>query len=80
MRTYKEYWLNTFNYKGISTVTDLLICLMINLGILVLINLLGLVVPVSKENIIVTLYYIVLVLMIFPTIAMGVRIWNAKKS
>ncbi|UXR68840.1 MULTISPECIES: hypothetical protein [unclassified Staphylococcus] len=77
---YKQYWLKSFDYKGVSNVTELIICLMINLGILLLIHLLGYVVPVSKENLVVTLYYIVLVLMIFPTIAMGVRIWNSNKS
>ena len=76
---YKEYWLKTFDYKGISKVSELLTCIFINFIILALITLVGLFVPVSMENGVVNLYYIVLFIMILPTIAMIVRVLNGKK-
>jgi hypothetical protein len=46
----------------------------VNIIILVLIMALGVIVPITWENSIVDLYYIVLVLMIFPMIALIVRV------
>ncbi|MDO5374879.1 MAG: hypothetical protein Q4F01_01600 [Staphylococcus rostri] len=76
---YKSYWLSLFNFKGVSKVSDLIICLMINIVILALINLVGIIVPVSMENAIVGIYYIVLFAMILPTVAMLFRVWNGYK-
>ncbi|MGV3042254.1 hypothetical protein [Staphylococcus rostri] len=76
---YKSYWLSLFNFKGVSKVSDLIICLMINIVILALINLVGIIVPVSIENVIVVIYYIVLFAMILPTVALLFRVWNGYK-
>ncbi|MEB7065836.1 hypothetical protein NEM27_04085 [Mammaliicoccus sciuri] len=46
----------------------------VNIIILVLIMALGVIVPITWENSIVNLYYIVLVLMIFPMIALIFRV------
>lgn len=79
IKMYKSYWLSLFNFKGVSKVFDLIICLMINIVILALINLVGIIVPVSMENAIVGIYYIVLFTMILPTVAMLFRVWNGYK-
>ncbi|PNZ29769.1 hypothetical protein CD122_01655 [Staphylococcus rostri] len=76
---YKSYWLSLFNFKGVSKVSDLIICLMINIVILALINLVDIIVPVSIENVIVVIYYIVLFAMILPTVALLFRVWNGYK-
>ena len=57
-----------------SSFRDLLVCMFVNIIILVLIMALGVIVPITWENSIVDLYYIVLVLMIFPMIALIVRV------
>ncbi|RIN84619.1 hypothetical protein BU004_09115, partial [Mammaliicoccus sciuri] len=59
---------------------DLLVCMFVNIIILVLIMALGVIVPITWENSIVNLYYIVLVLMIFPMIALIVRVIKNYKS
>ncbi|QLK86251.1 hypothetical protein [Staphylococcus sp. 17KM0847] len=76
---YAQYWLRTFDYKGISKLSHLIANLFINIIILIIINLVGLVVPVSMENFIVTTYYVLLIAMLFPTAAMIVRVLNRKK-
>ncbi|WP_239749462.1 hypothetical protein [Mammaliicoccus sp. H-M34] len=72
--TYMNFWKQTFDYKSKSSFKGLITCLFINIVILILIMSLGLIVPFKWENTIVDLYYIVLLLMIFPTIAMIVRV------
>ncbi|EZX26421.1 hypothetical protein MT416_00690 [Mammaliicoccus sciuri] len=72
--TYINFWKQTFDYKNKSSFRDLLVCMFVNIIILVLIMALGVIVPITWENSIVNLYYIVLVLMIFPMIAMIVRV------
>ncbi|WP_323705300.1 hypothetical protein [Mammaliicoccus sciuri] len=72
--TYINFWKQTFDYKNKSSFRDLLVCMFVNIIILVLIMALGLIVPITWENSIVNLYYIVLVLMIFPMIALIVRV------
>ncbi|UXU82960.1 hypothetical protein MUA77_09035 [Mammaliicoccus sciuri] len=72
--TYINFWKQTFDYKHKSSFRDLLVCMFVNIIILVLIMALGVIVPITWENSIVNLYYIVLVLMIFPMIALIVRV------
>ncbi|MCD8798607.1 hypothetical protein MXL65_07800 [Mammaliicoccus sciuri] len=72
--TYINFWKQTFDYKNKSSFRDLLVCMFFNIIILVLIMALGVIVPITWENSIVNLYYIVLVLMIFPMIALIVRL------
>lgn len=72
--TYINFWKQTFDYKNQSSFRDLLVCMFVNIVILVLIMALGVIVPITWENSIVNLYYIVLVLMIFPMIALIVRV------
>lgn len=69
-----KFWKQTFDYKNKSSFRDLLVCMFVNIIILVLIMALGVIVPITWENSIVDLYYIVLVLMIFPMIALIVRV------
>lgn len=71
---YINFWKQTFDYKNKSSFRDLLVCMFVNIIILVLIMALGVIVPITWENSIVNLYYIVLVLMIFPMIALIVRV------
>ncbi|MDQ7130273.1 hypothetical protein [Mammaliicoccus sciuri] len=72
--TYINFWKQTFDYKNKSSFRDLLVCMFVNIIILVLIMALGVIVPITWENSIVNLYYIALVLMIFPMIALIVRV------
>ncbi|MFU1791374.1 hypothetical protein ACM3BL_09580 [Mammaliicoccus sciuri] len=72
--TYINFWKQTFDYKNKSSFRNLLVCMFVNIIILVLIMALGVIVPITWENSIVDLYYIVLVLMIFPMIALIVRV------
>ncbi|WP_353462366.1 hypothetical protein PYH58_09645 [Mammaliicoccus sciuri] len=72
--TYINFWKQTFDYKNKSSFRDLLVCMFVNIIILVLIMALGVIVPITWENSIVNLFYIVLVLMIFPMIALIVRV------
>ncbi|MCJ0923985.1 hypothetical protein [Mammaliicoccus sciuri] len=72
--TYINFWKQTFDYKNKSSFRNLLVCMFVNIIILVLIMALGVIVPITWENSIVNLYYIVLVLMIFPMIALIVRV------
>ncbi|WP_239709563.1 MULTISPECIES: hypothetical protein [unclassified Mammaliicoccus] len=72
--TYINFWKQTFDYKNKSSFRDLLVCMFVNIIILVLIMALGVIVSITWENSIVNLYYIVLVLMIFPMIALIVRV------
>lgn len=72
--TYINFWKQTFDYKNKSSFRALLVCMFVNIIILVLIMALGVIVPITWENSIVNLYYIVLVLMIFPMIALIVRV------
>lgn len=74
LMTYINFWKQTFDYKNKSSFRDLLVCMFVNIIILVLIMALGVIVPITWENSIVNLYYIVLVLMIFPMIALIVRV------
>ncbi|OEL02697.1 hypothetical protein AST12_09625 [Staphylococcus succinus] len=71
---YINYWKNSFNYKGTSSLIDLVLCIMINIAVLVLIMVSGLFVPITWENTVVDIYYLVLLIMIIPTVSMIVRV------
>ncbi|WP_241961684.1 hypothetical protein [Staphylococcus succinus] len=47
---------------------------MINIAVLVLIMVSGLFVPITWENTVVDIYYLVLLIMIIPTVSMVVRV------
>ncbi|QJF24822.1 hypothetical protein [Mammaliicoccus vitulinus] len=72
--TYINFWKQIFDYKSKSSFKELIISMVMNIVILVLLIALGFIVPMSWENTVVNIYYIVLVLMIFPTVAMIVRV------
>lgn len=72
--TYINFWKQIFDYKSKSSFKELIISMVMNIVILVLLMALGFIVPMSWENAVVNTYYIVLVLMIFPTVAMIVRV------
>lgn len=71
---YINYWKKAFDYKGTSSLINLIWCIMINIAVLVLIMVSGLFVPITWENTVVDIYYLVLLIMIIPTISMVVRV------
>lgn len=77
---YLEYWKNTFNYKGQSKLGDLIINLFINFVILFFIFLLGyFLVPFQWERTLGTIFEVVQLVMILPTVSMIIRIVNRYK-
>ncbi|MDH9161028.1 hypothetical protein PYL56_06560 [Staphylococcus succinus] len=71
---YINYWKNAFDYKGTSSLINLIWCIVINIAVLVLIMVSGLFVPIIWENTVVDIYYLVLLIMIIPTVSMAVRV------
>ncbi|OIJ30439.1 hypothetical protein BK821_07685 [Staphylococcus sp. LCT-H4] len=71
---YINYWKNAFDYKGTSSLINLIWCIVINIAVLVLIMVSGLFVPITWENTVVDIYYLVLLIMIIPTVSMAVRV------
>lgn len=71
---YLKYWKNIFNYKGVSKFSELLINMFINITILFLIMLSGSIVPLKWENTVVDIYYLILLIMLLPTLSMAVRV------
>ncbi|MBU0437322.1 hypothetical protein [Staphylococcus succinus] len=71
---YINYWKNAFDYKGTSSLINLIWCIVINIAVLVLIMVSGLFVPITWENTVVDIYYLVLLIMIVPTVSMVVRV------
>ena len=71
---YINYWKNAFDYKGTSSLINLIWCIVINIAVLVLIMVSGLFVPITWENTMVDIYYLVLLIMIVPTVSMVVRV------
>lgn len=59
---YINYWKNAFDYKGTSSLISLMWCIMINIAVLVLIMVSGLFVPITWENTVVYIYYLVLLI------------------
>ena len=77
---YFEYWRRTFDYKAQSQLTDLFIYIWINILILAFIFIFALLGPLTWENTLVNLYYICLVLMLFPTASLLVRVIKSNKK
>ncbi|RIN29481.1 hypothetical protein BU063_12300 [Staphylococcus succinus] len=71
---YINYWKNAFDYKGTSSLINLIWCIVINIAVLVLIMVSGLFVPITWENKVVDIYYLVLLIMFIPTVSMVVRV------
>lgn len=71
---YISYWKQIFDYKGYSKLLHLFMNLAINILVLILILVVGLFVPITWENALVDIYYIVLIIMILPTLSMIVRV------
>lgn len=71
---YIKFWAQIFDFKGKSSVFEFLACVFVNVLIGLSIIVSGFLVPYSWENIIVNLYYIVLLLMLIPTLSMLVRV------
>lgn len=74
LKLYSNYWKNVFNYKGHANLKELVCAIFLNFVFLSLISLSGLFVPHSLENTIVSLFYLILVIMIFPTVSLLVRL------
>ncbi|WP_239745262.1 hypothetical protein [Mammaliicoccus sp. F-M27] len=72
--TYINFWKQIFDYKSKSSFKELIISMVMNIVILILLMALGFIVSMSWENAVVNIYYIVLVLMLFPTVAIIVRV------
>lgn len=77
---YLEYWRRTFDYKGESQLTNIFICIGINVLILTFLFVFALLGPLTWENTLVNLYYIFLVLMLFPTASLVVRVIKSNKT
>lgn len=74
MRKYINYWKKTFDYKSVSKLSEFFSALLGNILILVILNILGIFIPITWENGLVNLIYIIQVAMIFPTISLLVRL------
>lgn len=71
---YINFWKRAFHFKGTANILEFIACVFFNLLIGLCIMISGFLVPISWENAIVDLYYIVLLLMVVPTISMFVRV------
>ncbi|WP_411860019.1 site-specific integrase [Enterococcus faecalis] len=74
LKLYSNYWKNIFNYKGHSNLKELVCAIFLNFVFLSLVYLIGLFWAPSLENTIVNLFYLILVIMIFPTVSLLVRL------
>ncbi|MBF7018948.1 hypothetical protein ISO99_03390 [Staphylococcus sp. 18_1_E_LY] len=72
--TYINFWKRAFDFKGTAKVIDFITCLFVNFFIALCIMISGFLVPFTWENAVVNLYYIVLLLMLVPTVSMFVRV------
>ncbi len=71
---YMEYWKKIFNYNDNSSIKEFISAMVFNVLLLLLIYCVGLIVPVNLENLIVDIWYIVLAIMIIPTISLIIRL------
>ena len=74
LNLYSHYWKNAFNYKDKSNFKELMCAVLFNSLILISIYLIGLFGPPSLENTIVSLFYLIRIVMIFPTISLLFRL------
>lgn len=65
-----------FDYKGTSDVIEILIALAGDFLVIIFLNILGIVIPISWENSLVNFLYIVKLAMIVPAISLLVRVLN----
>jgi uncharacterized membrane protein YhaH (DUF805 family) len=81
MRTFIEYWKNTFNYKDKSSKKDFLIVIFVNIIIAIVLGAIGGVLSeVLGNKLILRLPNLYSLLSILPTIAMIKRVFNMYKS
>ncbi|EPN3659687.1 hypothetical protein ACTX2D_002711 [Enterococcus hirae] len=73
IQLYINYWKNSFKYKETVSINEFLTVFIFNLIILAVILLMGIFVPVTWENVLVDFWYIVMYLMIIPTISLIIR-------
>lgn len=73
IQLYIDYWKNSFKYKENFNIKEFLTALIFNLVILAVILLMGIFVPVTWENTLVDFWYMVMYLMIIPTISLVIR-------
>ncbi len=74
LKLYSNYWRNTFNYKDSSNFKEFMYTILCNSFVLMSIYLIGVFGPVSLENVIVNLFYFILLIMIFPTVSLLIRV------
>ncbi|EEU65341.1 TPA: hypothetical protein ACN3I6_002148 [Enterococcus faecalis] len=75
-KLYLNYWKRIFDYKGTSDVIEILIALAGDFLVIIFLNILGIVIPISWENSLVNFLYIVKLAMIVPAISLLVRVLN----
>lgn len=75
-KLYLNYWKRIFDYKGTSDVIEIFIALAGNFLVIIFLNILGIVIPISWENSLVKFLYIVKLAMIVPAISLLVRVLN----
>lgn len=73
IQLYINYWKNSFKYKETVSINEFLTAFIFNSIILTVILLMGIFVPVTWENVLVDFWYIVMYLMIIPTISLIIR-------
>ncbi|MGJ5847083.1 hypothetical protein ACSBQJ_13130 [Enterococcus sp. G203Y] len=75
-KLYLNYWKRIFDYKGTSDVIEIFIALAGDFLVIIFLNILGIVIPISWENSLVNFFYIVKLAMIVPAISLLVRVLN----
>ncbi|TWT14703.1 hypothetical protein [Streptococcus sp. sy010] len=73
---YKNYWKKSLVFSGKSSWKELLICLVITLLLLAVTYLIPILLPPSLENLGSDLWDILTAFLLFPMIAMTVRVLN----
>ena len=71
---YINYWRKSFDYKSKAKLVELFTALAGNISIILLLLLVGLAVPVTHEQLVVDIMYVIGVLMILPMISLIYRL------
>ncbi|EPM6972906.1 hypothetical protein ACTPIR_002099 [Enterococcus hirae] len=74
IQAYVDYWKKSFNYTANFSIKEFLIAFILNFFILTIIFFIGIFVPVIWENILVDVWYIVMLFMSIPTISLFIRL------
>lgn len=74
IQAYIDYWKRSFNYTADVSMKEFLSAFIFNSFTLAVILLIGIFVPITWENILMDFWYIVIFLMIVPTISLVIRI------